>query len=38
MPKKEIKQENKNSVVLMYAILGAMVFILGIIVVWKFFV
>ncbi len=37
MPKNEIKKENKNSVVLMYAVLGAMIFILGIIVVWKFF-
>jgi len=37
MSKKSIQKENKNSVVLIYAILGAMVFMLGIIIAWKFF-
>jgi hypothetical protein len=38
MPKKVDKNENKNSVVLMYAVLGALIFMLGIIIVMKFFI
>ena len=37
MSKKEIKKENKNSVILIYAILGAMIFMLGVIIVWQIF-
>jgi hypothetical protein len=36
MPKKK-NNENKNSVILMYAVLGAIVFILGMIIVLTFF-
>lgn len=34
---KKNKQVNRNSVLLMYAVLGAMIFMIGILVVWKFF-
>lgn len=37
MPKKANKSDNKNSVVLMFSILGAVVFMLAMIIVWKFF-
>lgn len=37
MPKKIDNKENKNSVVLMYAVLGAMVFLIAMIIVLKFF-
>lgn len=37
MPKKIDNKETKNSVVLMYAVLGAMVFLITMIIVLKFF-
>ena len=38
MPKTEKKEETKNSVVLMYAVLGGLIFILAMIIAMNFFI